>query len=197
MALEYLNNIGRTKDALKMEPSSPFQKVIKEWSETRIAVAIDSLTKGSIPHDATGSLAQSIAFQFNNGKEMSLEFMMNYYWDFINSGVNGLERSFGSPYSFKTINPSPAMVDAIQGVGGLDGWIRAKNIKSLTYTNEFGEIITEELVTDDDFRGAAYVFARAIKKKGIEGNHFIDIAFDEEAMVELENKILDEIEKLL
>jgi hypothetical protein len=69
MALEYLNNIGRTKDALKMEPSSPFQKVIKEWSETRIAVAIDSLTKGSIPHDATGSLAQSIAFQFNNAKK--------------------------------------------------------------------------------------------------------------------------------
>jgi hypothetical protein len=197
MALEYLNNIGRTKDALKLEPSSPFQQVLKDWAETRIAVAIEALISGYPPHEATGSLAQSIAFQFNNDTELSLEFLMNYYWDFVNSGVNGVERSYGAPYSFKTINPSPTMVDAIQGVGGLDGWIRAKNIKSLTYTNQFNETITEELVTDDDFRGAAYVFARAIKKKGIEGNHFIDIAFSEEAMVELEEQILDEFEKLL
>lgn len=197
MALEYLENIGRTKDAFNMTPESPFQKIIQEWSETRISIAIDQLMKSQPTRYATGSLAKSIEFKVENGKSVSIDFFMNYYWDFINSGVNGIERQHGSPYSFRTVNPSRKMVDALVGVGSLDGWIRAVGIRSLTYVNEFNERITEQLVTEDDFRGAAYVFARAVKMKGIEPNPFFDVAFSEEAFEDLENKLLDEIDKLL
>lgn len=204
MALSYLENLERTKEALRMEPGSPFERIAKEFAEATIAVAKNKLSNGSPAHESTGALASSIAFAIKFGEVIEIDFLMNYYWDFINSGVDGVERSTGATPNaegqiqrFKTINPSPQMVDAFVGVGSLDGWIRAKGINQLIYTNQFGERIVDDLVTDDDYRQAAYVFARGVKKKGIIGNHFIDETFDEEAIQKLENDILDEIEKLL
>lgn len=205
MPLEYLDNIGRTKQAFKLEPDSPFQQILKAFAEDKITKAKTALVNGEPSHNATGALAQSIGFQIDFGDVITIDFLMNDYWDFINSGVNGVERQVGATpnaegivQSFKSINPSPKMIDAMTGeAGGLDGWIRAKNITALIYINQDGQQIVNELVTDEDFKAAAFVFARGVKKRGIEPNHFIDDVFTEEELDDLEQKLLDEIDKLL
>lgn len=204
MPKDFLENIGRTREALRMEPGSAFERIAKDFAEATIAIAKNKLTNGSPAHESTGALASSIAFGIKYGEIIEIDFLMNYYWDFINSGVDGVERSTGATPNaegqiqrFKSINPSPQMVDAFVGVGSLDGWIRAKGINQLIYTNQFGERIVDDLVTDDDYRQAAYVFARGVKKHGIIGNHFIDETFDEAALDQLEKDLLDEIEKLI
>ncbi len=197
MSLAYLENIGKAKDMFRVTPNSPFESLMKDFAELQTALAVEELQKGNPPHYATGSLAQSITFRISLGDEIGIEFLMNDYWDYINEGVNGVQNNFGAPYSFKTLNPSPLMIDAFQGVGSLDGFIRAKNIHQLVYVNEFNETIVEDLVTDDDFRRAAFVFARATKRDGIEGNNFINNVFNEEALDKFEQEILKAIAGIL
>jgi len=197
MSLDYLKNIGRAKDFFDTTKESALMKTMKSFATLQIELSKEALTKGNPPHEATGSLAQSIGFNITIGNQISLDFLMNDYWDYINAGVNGVQNSFGAPYSFKSINPSPDMVDSFLGVGGLDGWIRAKGIQDVVYTDKDGKQVVNELVTDEDFKQAAFLFARGVKKKGIIGNHFIDNVFNEEALEKFELEIMKAIENLL
>lgn len=197
MALEYLENIGRAKSLVELEPRTPIIGVMKDFAEMMIALSKKELEDGNPPHFATGSLSQSIAFTINFQETVSIDFLMNDYWDFINEGVNGLENQFGSPYSFKSLNPSPQMVDAFTGVGSIDGWIRAKGITQLIYTDQFGNSIVQDLITEDDFRGAGYVFARGVKRRGIEGNNFINNVFNEKALAKFEQEVFDALANVL
>lgn len=197
MAFEYLENLGRAKQLFELTGQSPLQTVMKDFAETQITLAKNELVNGNPPHNATGALAQSIAFTLNIGEVVTIDFLMNDYWDFINEGVNGVQNNFGSPYSFRSLNPSREMVDAIMGVGSLDGWIRAKGIRDLIYVDNDGNLVIKDLVTDSDFRSAAYVFARAVKRNGIQGNNFINNVFNEKAIQKFEEEILKAIEKRL
>ena len=197
MGLDYLNNIGRARDFFDTNKETGLMTVMKSFATMQIELSKEALTQGNPPHEAAGSLAQSIGFNINIGETISLDFLMNDYWDFINSGVNGVQNSFGAPYSFQSLNPSPEMVDAFLGVSSLDGWIRAKGIQDLVYINKDGEQVVNELVTDQDFKQAAYVFARGVKKKGIIGNHFIDNVFNEDALEKFELEIIKAIENIL
>ena len=198
---EDLKIFGKARDFYRTEPETGLMSVMKSWATLQIALSKEALINGTPPRDATGALAQSISFKINIEPKISLDFLMLEYWDFINSGVNGVKNQFGAPYSFETLNPSPDMVDAFVGVGGLDGWIRAKNIKELIYdkTDEEGNVteVVKTLITDEDFRSAAYVFARGTKANGIIGNHFVDNVFNEEALEKFEIEIMKSLDHLM
>jgi hypothetical protein len=70
---------------------------------------------------SSGALADSIDYIVNeedNGG-VSIDLTMLYYGKYIDKGVNGWSKSWGSPYSYKTKMPPPS---------SLDKWIVKKGI---------------------------------------------------------------------
>lgn len=188
----YLNQIGKAKDQVKTESDSPIHNILKQWSENAIAQMKANTPKGS------GALAASIGFKFgNDGGILTVDFTADDYWDFVNSGVDGVRQSagaktnkFGETYSFKSEVPGRAMVDAFMGKGK-QNWLASKGITSLTYGGE-----TYQLVTEADYRAAAFVFARAVKRKGIKPSSFVESGINEESIKQLEELLIDALTNL-
>lgn len=188
----YLNEIGKIRDSVKTESDSPIHKIMKQWSEDAIALMKDNTPK------ASGRLAASISFDFkNDGGVVIVEFTADDYWDYVNSGVDGfsqsagaVENKFGNTYSFKSAVPSRSMVDSLLGQDKRN-WLASKGITSLTYGGK-----TYQLTTESDYRGAAFVFARAVKQKGIKPSNFVGKAVNEESISQLENLLMDALENL-
>lgn len=191
--IEYLKQIGKAKDQVKTESDNPLINFLMKWSQS----TVDQMKK-DVPK-ASGSLASSIGFKFGNEDGvLTIDFTADDYWDFVNSGVDGfnqsagaIENKFGNTYSFKSAVPSRSMVDSFMGQGK-QNWLASKGVKSLTYGGE-----TYQLVTDADYRAAAYVFARAVKRHGIKPSNFVGKSFNEETIRDLENKLIDIIVNLL
>ena len=195
MSLEYLKTIGKARESLKTIAQSPIQIILDQF----ITGQIDVMKAELRVRRATGSLAASIipVPVPGEGSTMTIEILANDYWDFINSGVNGLSRSHGSPYSFKTAFPGRKMIDAFTGTGSLFGWMATKNIKELKYTDKDGKMVVRQLTTPADFRAAAFVFARGVKQHGIKPTPFVDNAFTDESLEELQEKIFQALEAML
>lgn len=194
MSLAYLEQIGQAREAVKTIAETAVGKVVQEFAQD----ATDEMRE-EVPA-ASGTLKASIGFEFKtDGESISIAFLADDYWDYINSGVDGVERSsgalvnqFGDTYSFKTLNPSKKMVDAFAGGGSMQNWLASKGITSLTYGGE-----THSLVTDADFRGAAYVLARATKRHGIKPTPFVNNALSEDKIEAFEQAILDAFETMI
>ena len=194
MSLDYLNQIGAAKDKVKQVADSAFGKIAQEFADTTIQDMKDGVPT------ASGTLKQSIVFTFKEeGPKIQINFLADDYWDFINSGVDGVQQSagallnqFGTSYSFKTLNPSKKMVDAFACTGSMQNWLAAKGITSLTYGGK-----TKQLVTDADYRGAAYVFARATKRHGIKPTPFVNNALSEEKLQAFEQALLDAFDEII
>ena len=192
--LDYLKKIGRTKKQLEGFANTSAGQIVADFAKEQISKMKTELSE----RKATGSLASSLTFKFKSTRAgVTVEFLANDYWDFINAGVNGLSRSQGSEYSFKTAFPSSKMMDAFTGTGVMRGWMATQGIRSLSWINKEGEQVTKELVTDKDFRGAAYVLARAVKQKGIESTPFVDDVFSQQAIDEFQEDIFKALDKML
>lgn len=191
---DYLKTLGRAKEELSDLPSTPVGKVLQSFIDNQIIEMKEHLAS----RRSTGSLAQSLTFQVGNDENgMTVDFLANEYWDYINSGVNGLSRQYGSAYSFRSAFPSSKMVDAFTGTGSLRGWMATKNITSLRYINAGGEEVNKRLSTEADYRSAAYVFARAVKQKGIMPTPFVDEVFNDDAIDQLQEDIFKAFESML
>lgn len=59
---------------------------------------------------SSGNLQQSVEPRVS---ETEVEVLADFYWKFVNYGVNGLKISHGSPYSFKNKFPNMKMATAI------------------------------------------------------------------------------------
>ena len=162
------NSTNKLKENLRFEANSEFEQTIKDWVEERIEVA-DKVLKDS-GNSSTGALGQSIQprpLKKEEGK-MIVEILANDYWKFINYGVNGLLKSQSSRYSFKNL-----------GVG-------------VNMHKSFSDFIKNRGITPNNnqtFESLAYALAVGVKKKGIEGNQFMDIAFGEKALKELSDRL--------
>lgn len=197
MSLDYLKEIGKAKDAVKTIADTALGKVAAEFADSTLATMKDKVPTSQ---GDTGNLKQSLAFQFKSeGTVLSIEFLADDYWDFVNSGVDGVSQSagattnqYGTTYSFKTPNPSRKMVDSIMGKGSMQNWLAAKGITSLTYGGK-----THSLQSDADYRGAAYVIARAVKRHGIKPSHFVDDSLTEEKLQAFEQALLDAFEEMI
>lgn len=204
MALEYLETIGRAKDQLKKVATSPVAAVAKKFSEDAIQLMKSNL-EGS-GRVANGALKQSVGVEFRDldGEGLEIDFLALDYWDYINAGVDGVqqnagavENQFGSTYSFKSLVPSRKMIEGFTGTGSLFGWMAAKGITTLTYTNTDGDQITKPLQSPEDFKQAAFVFAKAVKKKGIRPSQFVDKVLNEEAIERFQDDIFEALQKML
>jgi len=176
MALEYLQTLGRARQSLKTIASTPIGTVLSSFAQHQI----DSM-KSIQKRYATGSLNQSLSFQFGKDEDgISVEFLANDYWDFINSGVNGLMNNYGSPYSFAQYAKSVSS-DGLNFKESIGLWIQSKGIYA----------------EDENYDGLAYVIMRAVKEKGIKPNHFLDDTFSDEALEQLEENIFKAFQEMV
>jgi hypothetical protein len=111
--------------------------------------------------NASGKLRKSLTYQFSGNSVMfgspqpSSKFI---YW-----GVNGTSKKRGSPFSYGSKQPpSKAILE----------WMRVKPIR---LRNESGQFIQQ---TPSLLNSAAFLIARAIKKKGIAGLRYYEKAFE-------------------
>ena len=189
---DYLKEIGKARETVKTESDSPIHKIMQAWSKAAVDTMKKNTPKGS------GALASSIAFDFGaEGGVLTIEFLADDYWDYVNSGVDGvrassgaIENKFGQTYSFKTETPGRSMIDSFMGKGK-QNWLASKGITSLTYGGE-----TYQLTTDADYRAAAFVFARAVKRKGIKPSDFVGKAINENSIKQLEELLLEALANL-
>jgi len=92
---------------------------------------------------------------------------MASYWKFVEYGVNGVRVNRGSPFSFRSINPSPSHVAAIRK------WAIDKALG----------------IPADEIDVAAYNIAKSIKRRGIKGRPFLNPMLSDAKMDELVSSI--------
>lgn len=192
MAFEYLEQIGKAREEVKTKPGSLFQQLVKDFAEETTEAMKEDVPKSS------GALANSIGFNIKeeNG-QIVVEFYADDYYDFLNSGVDGVQRSAGAipnaegiVQSFKTLNPSPSMVEAFGGApnygkgggrGNPQNWMASKGI----------------IASDGDYNSLAYLLARATKRDGIKPSEFINNQFREEKLQAFADKLTQMISEIL
>lgn len=91
-------NLGTAVETLRNEPNSPLAKLLQELTQD----IIEKLQKALIDRDINTSrreLSQSIAPTnvSYEGNTVSVGLEMEFYWKFINFGVNGTEVNHGAP----------------------------------------------------------------------------------------------------
>lgn len=136
-----------------------------------ISEAQSNLNKsGSV---ATGDLESSLhATDIEaDGSRMSIDVMILDRYAFTDKGVNGLEQSHGSPYSFKTKKPSLGMQRSIKS------WLRRRGARAMKYkaisrTERKDKAIKRMKTKSDSQDGLAWAVATSIKKKGIKPTRF-------------------------
>lgn len=106
-----------------------------------------------------------------DGKRMSIDIMILDRYVFIDKGVNGVEHSQGSPYSFKTKKPSIGMKNSIKS------WLRRRGARAMKYTaiskTERKDQGIKRMKTKADSQdGLAWAVATSVKKKGIRATKF-------------------------
>jgi hypothetical protein len=100
------------------------------------------------------------------------------YYDYQNKGVAGVGKSISSPYNFKTLYPSRAMMTDILL------WLRtAKNTsrfedqkKGLSKLQKKRKSLSKYVDKSSDLKSLAYAISVSIKKNGITQTHFFDDA---------------------
>ena len=123
---------------------------------------------------ASGKLLNSVEYitEFN-GNEYMVFLKLEDYWKFVEAGVNGTEKSQGSPFSFKSkrVNVS-AILD----------WIM---VKPILPRPKNGKLPTPQSL--------AYALATNIAKFGIEGSHDLEETL-EQVNARYEKEIMDAID---
>ena len=129
---------------------------------------------------STGTLKDSLQFKNKTrGKNITLEFgasgKAEKYAKYVHSGVNGTDKSQGSPFSFKRgggTKPAKGQMGVMQQA--IYDWIKQKPIR---LRNSDGGFIKS---TEDARRNAAFLITRSIRKKGIEANPYYTDAIESE-----------------
>ena len=91
-------NVGTSKQVLDNKGSSPLSKLLVELSEEVVEGLKDALVARNINTTSLG-LSQSIHIsdiEFS-GSGVSISISAEFYWKYVNYGVNGTEISHGAP----------------------------------------------------------------------------------------------------
>lgn len=145
---------------------SNYKKVLRDYASALNQTAQRVLGRRKIGKnksygEASGALRKSLKFAIKGGdvtfgsSQPSAKFI---YW-----GVNGTERNRRSPMSYRTKQPP------------LDPILRWMKVKPIRLRDpETGSFIKQ---TESGLRSAAFLIARAIKKKGIASLKYYEIAY--------------------
>lgn len=156
------------KDTIIKPAEDTIPAIAQKWLQERIDEAKQILANDG-RNTTVGALSQSIVQgQFDLSEEgvVVMTVVAENYWKYINYGVNGTMVNQGSDMSFTTKAPP---------MSSMLNYIRDKAINQLTFGAK-----TINLDTPSKREGAAYVFAQAVKRKGIRKTPFIDDAFSDE-----------------
>ncbi|NDC75840.1 hypothetical protein EBZ70_11330 [bacterium] len=126
------------------QPQTVYEKFILNVGNKVTADLREYIQKNAMN---TGALAQSVVY-FPTGT-LSFEIQSDFYYKFVDEGVNGIGRNVGSDYSFKTPFVSYNMAKAIQEWKGLEmshAFAVASNIKQRGLRPKK---ITESVITDE------------------------------------------------
>jgi hypothetical protein len=108
---------------------------------------------------ASRSLQKSLTYSISDGR---VSFgSPNPYHAFIHWGVNGTRKNRNAPYSYKYETPGRKHVDAIEK------WMKVKPVQARDVKGRFAKR-----------RSAAFLIARAVKRKGIEGLRYYVVALE-------------------
>jgi hypothetical protein len=122
----------------------------------------------------TGKLADSIQFTQVKylGGVYSVDINVLDYYDFVNKGVKGLNGGGSSPYQYKNLGVSKAMLFAIRK------WLIRHGLKSNSKAARKNPLGTEKKTRafDNTSNSMAYAIAKSIKKKGLKPTGFWDSA---------------------
>lgn len=154
---------------------------------------IESLTANLIKYDRDqpGDLIQSIGenstvTQVGNG--LSLKIALNDYWKYIDEGVDGTDRSQGSPNKFKK-NGKRIPLDSIKKFIAHRGLTPAMSISSHRKSESFKDKRIKKQSKKVNKENALESFAWAIgvniKKYGIKPTHFFTEVINEELKTRL------------
>jgi hypothetical protein len=118
---------------------------------------------------ASRSLQKSLTYSISDGR---VSFgSPNPSAPFIHWGVNGTRKKRGAPYSYKYETPGRKHVDAIVK------WMEVKPVR--VRDQKTGQFIKKVGPKGGDrVRSTAWVIARAIKRKGIEGLRYYVVALE-------------------
>lgn len=188
--LSFLKNLGKLRDDFKPAPDTPFYRALTAFVTNKISEAKTNLRDSN--SSASGTLESSIAPNITiEDSKVIVEVLAEDYWEYIDKGVNGVERNQSSPFSFKNLGVSRAMALSFQD------FIRNRNITSILTRNSNGETIEKILSTANDYKSASYHLARATKKKGIERTNFFNSVFNQQAFDELSEVLGREVVNIL
>jgi hypothetical protein len=148
-------NLGTSKDVLNNKSSSPLGALLTELTTDVVEQLKEALVARDVNTTSLG-LSQSIQPSKVNveGSEVNVQISMEYYWKFVNYGVNGTERSHGAP----AWGPQP------QG---------AKSFKQaiLEWIPKRGVSLPSQFSTYDQF---AYAIMTNVRKYGKEPRPFFE-----------------------
>ena len=173
MATKDFDWLGQTtdklRDNLQAKPRTDVELTISNWLKKRIEVAKEGLEEDD--RNGTGALGTSIrpSDLITNQEEVIVNILAEDYWDFINSGVNGVQNNFGAPYSFKNLGVGQGMKQAFKE------FIQVRGIQPRDPEMSYDSL--------------AYVLAKSVKKKGIKATPYMDEAFSPEAISDLAKQL--------
>lgn len=165
--------LGTSRAAFKAQKKSPLVTLL----ELQMQEVLERLRERIRHYDinASGRLAQNmgIAGVQVKGNQVAVEMEADFYWKFINYGVNGSERSWGAP-AWGSIPQSGLTFSQ-----SIDEWLTARGITP-----------PEQFSSRESFN---YVVRQSIKKKGKEPRPFFTDVVNDALVRELQ----EPIEKLL
>lgn len=160
-------NIGVSRKAINADQGSPLHRLVLQLNQE----VIDRLTKSIQDYGAIASnrLKQSI-ITVDESKDgtISIAIQADFYWKYVQYGVNGTERNNGAPTWGPAPSGTPTFKEAILG------WIRDKGIKAKP---------------GQTYDQLAYALMTSIRKQGIQPRPFYTDVVNRELTQYLERSI--------
>jgi hypothetical protein len=170
---DQLRGIGKRVEDIK-KPETPLGSYIVDMGNQVVKRFQDAIAQTNGPNTLLAQSIQPLPVQISD-TQITIQITANDYWDFINTGVNGIQRGRNSHYNFKTPLPSRDMVESLKQGMRFKGIAKPASFK-----------------TWDSFAFAAGV---NVKRYGIEGIGFYDKAISPEFIQKISKELAESFGK--
>jgi len=167
---------------------------VKLVRDTKKAIDIAIAEDGGGQNSAlSGSVDYKV---LSKGSEVWFQLTMNDYWKFVNEGVDGTKKNWGSKYAFKgkNINQQAVLKFIKKRHINIDlsqkRSTKIKGIKTKGIRQKY-----KQMSLDAKRKSLAFVIGRSIAEKGIKPTHFMDDVLNDDRKNELKMMLKPLIEK--
>lgn len=175
MDFSQIKDLGQAKSVLENLPKNPLQLLLQEQLDGVVQQLRNSVSNHDL--DASGELKKSFVTTKPNFKNSTLEISVeaNYYWKFLDQGVNGTKINRGAP----TWGQQPYRGESFKQK--VDEWIRFRGItpRGKVYRSSYDSL--------------NFMIRKSIVEKGKEPTYFVDDVINERLI----NNMSEEITNLV